>query len=132
MELPTMGTTSSSVQVSTHLRLGHSTRHLEPLAHHQAHRWDEGAHSEHCACNPHHDEHNDQERHSLSPEGLGPKAFRSNVHDVYFLKCLWALNNVVKCDGKTNTIVWLEAYQLHVGRARWMMTSSSSKFSPST
>jgi hypothetical protein len=29
-----------------------------------------------------------------------------------FLKCFWALNNVIKYEGKTNPSVWLEDYRL--------------------
>jgi hypothetical protein len=29
-----------------------------------------------------------------------------------FLKCLWALSNIMKYNGKTNPSVWLEDYHL--------------------
>jgi hypothetical protein len=44
MELPTAGTASSLTQVLTHLRPGHLSRCLDPLAHRQAHRGNRGAH----------------------------------------------------------------------------------------
>jgi hypothetical protein len=55
---------------------------------------------------------NDQERHRFSLEGLGPKAFGSNVHDACFPKCFRALNNLVKYDDKTNPNIWLDDYHL--------------------
>jgi hypothetical protein len=64
------------------------------------------------AHTPHHNERNDREGHSLSPEGLGPKAFMSNMCDARFLKHFQAPNNVVKYDGKMNPIIWLEYYHL--------------------
>jgi hypothetical protein len=54
----------------------------------------------------------DRERRSLSPKGSGPKAFRSNVHNVCFPKCFRVPNNIVKYDRKTNPSVWLEDYRL--------------------
>jgi hypothetical protein len=63
-------------------------------------------------CNPHHSEHSDQERHRLSPEGLGPKGFRSNVHNACFPKRFWVSNDVIKYDCNTNPSVWLEDYYL--------------------
>jgi hypothetical protein len=69
--------------------------------------------------NLHRGGHNDRERCSLSPEGLGPKVFWSNVRDTCFPKCFRASNNAVKYDGKTNPCVWLEDYRLacRAGRA---------------
>jgi hypothetical protein len=54
--------------------------------------------------NPHHCER------GLSPEGPGPMAFGSNVHETGFLKRFRVPNNVVKYDSKTNPNVWLEDY----------------------
>jgi hypothetical protein len=34
------------------------------------------------------------------------------MHDACFPKCLQALHNVVKYDGKTNPSIWLEDYHL--------------------
>jgi hypothetical protein len=48
----------------------------------------------------------------LSPEGPGPKAFRSTVRDTHFPKCFRAPSNVIMYDGKTNPSVWLEDYRL--------------------
>jgi hypothetical protein len=47
---------------------------------------DNGARSEHCACNLHHGGHNDKKWHSLSPEEPGPKAFRDNMGHACFPK----------------------------------------------
>jgi hypothetical protein len=49
---------------------------------------------------------------SLSLEGLGPKAFGSNMRDMGFLKHFRVPNNVVKYDDKTNPSMWLEDYRL--------------------
>jgi hypothetical protein len=42
IQLPVVGTTSSSAQVLTRLQPGHPSRHPEPPARHQAHRGNEG------------------------------------------------------------------------------------------
>jgi hypothetical protein len=76
------------------------------------HQGDEWTHSEHCACNPRHDGCDDQERHSLSPEGPGPKTFRSNMRDACYPKHFWAPKNIIKYDGKTIPMVWLEDHHL--------------------
>jgi hypothetical protein len=73
---------------------------------------DEDVHSEHRLWNPHRDGRGDREGRNLSPEGPGPKAFGSNVHDTRFTKCFHALSNVIKYDSKTNPNVWLEDYCL--------------------
>jgi hypothetical protein len=93
-ELTTTGTVSLPVWAPTRFPLGNPRRCLKPLAHRQAHRGDEGAHSEHhrrnpCRgrCNPRRDGRIDQERHNLSLEGPGPKALGSNVRNMCFPKC---------------------------------------------
>jgi hypothetical protein len=50
--------------------------------------------------------------------GVTPKAFRSNMPYTCFLKCFWMSNNIIKCDGKTNPIIWLKDYRFacKVGR----------------
>jgi hypothetical protein len=106
------GTTSSPAQIPAHVQPYHPNGHLKPLAHYQAHRGDEGAQSEHRTCNPCCGWCDDWEGCRFSPEGPGPKAFRSNIHDARFPKCFRALNNIVKYDGKTNPNVWLEDYHL--------------------
>jgi hypothetical protein len=63
-------------------------------------------------CNSHHGGNDDREVHSLSPEMLGPKAYRSIVRGACFLKHFWAPNNVIKYDGETNPSVWLEDNRL--------------------
>jgi hypothetical protein len=78
----------------------------------QAHGGNEGVRIEYRTLNWHRSGRNDREQRSLSPEGLGPKAFRSNVRDACFPKRFWALNNIVKYDGKTNPCIWLENYCL--------------------
>jgi hypothetical protein len=60
--------------------------------------------------NPRRSGRDDREGCSLSPEGSRPKAFRSNVCDACLPKRFWALNNVIKYDGKTNPGIWLEDY----------------------
>jgi hypothetical protein len=45
----------------------------------QARWWDKGAHSKHRVRNPRHDGRDDWEGCNLGLEGLGPKAFGSNV-----------------------------------------------------
>jgi hypothetical protein len=90
--------------------LGYLSKNLDPLAHRQAHRGDEGTHSEHRTCNLHRSGCNDREGCSLNLEGPRCKVFRSNVCDVCFLKRFRAPNNVVKYNGKTNHNVWLEDY----------------------
>jgi hypothetical protein len=42
---------------------------------------------------------------NLSPEKLGPKAFKSNVCDTRFSKHFRASNNIIKYDGKINPSV---------------------------
>jgi hypothetical protein len=54
----------------------------------------------------------DREGCNLRPKGPGPKAFKRNVHDACFPKCFQASNNIIKYDGRTNPIVWLEDYCL--------------------
>jgi hypothetical protein len=44
--------------------------------------------------------------------GPGPKAFRSNMHDMRFPKHFRALNNVIKYNTKMNLSVCLEDYRL--------------------
>jgi hypothetical protein len=97
-----------------------------------AHLRDEGAQSKHHVCNPHHSGHDNREGCSLSPKGPGPKAFKRNVRDAHFLKCFWVPNNVVKFDGKTNAIVWLEDYRLACRVSGRLMTYLSSSSSPFT
>jgi hypothetical protein len=67
---------------------------------------DDGARFENHARNPRY------YGRSFSPEGPGPKAFGSNMHEIGFLKCFRVLNNVIKYDGKTNPNVWMEDYRL--------------------
>jgi hypothetical protein len=109
-DLPMVGTASSPMRALTHLWPGHSSGHPEPPSCHQAHRGDEGAHSEHCVLNPCRGARNDRERCSVSPEGSGPKAFESNAHDACFPKRFWMPNNVMKYDGKTNANIWLKDF----------------------
>jgi hypothetical protein len=112
MELPVVGTACSPVQASTCLWLGNPSGHPEPLTRHQVCKRDEGAHFEHHVHNPCCGGLNDQERHSLNPERLGPKVFGSNMCDACFPKFFWVPNNVVKYDGKINASNWLEDYHL--------------------
>jgi hypothetical protein len=116
MEHPAMGTASSPMRAPSCLQPGHLSGCLEHLVHCQAHRGDEGARHGPPACNLHHGGRSDREWRSLSPYGLGPKAFRSNVRDACFPKHFWAPSNIPKYDGKTNPSVWLEDYRL----ACWM------------
>jgi hypothetical protein len=62
--------------------------------------------------NSHHGRNDDREVHNLSPEMLGPKAYKSIVRGACLLKRFWAPNNVIKYDGKTNPSVWLEDNRL--------------------
>jgi hypothetical protein len=72
---------------------------------------DERAHTEHHARNQCRGRCSDQEWCSLSPEGLGPKAFGSNVHDACFPRHFRVPNNIIKYDGNTYPNVWLEDYR---------------------
>jgi hypothetical protein len=74
---------------------------------------------EHRVHNPRHGGRNDREQRNLSLEGLGPKAFKSNMCDACFPKHFRALNNIIKYDGKTNPSIWLQDYCLtcRAGRA---------------
>jgi hypothetical protein len=112
-------TMSSLARAPTHLQLGHPSRPLELRAHCQACRGNDGVHAKYRARNQRHDGHIDRDQHSLSPEGPGPKAFGSNVHDTCFPKNFRAPNNIVKYDNETNPSVWLEDYRLacRAGRA---------------
>jgi hypothetical protein len=58
-------------------------------------------------------------RRSLSLEGPGPKAFKSNVCDVCFPRHFQVPSNIIKYDGKTNPSVFLEDFHLtcRVGEA---------------
>jgi hypothetical protein len=112
LELPAAETTSSPMRAPTCLWHGHPSRGLEPLTHCQAHRGEEGVHFEHHMRNPCRGRHGDRERCSLSPEGLGPKAFGSNTHGACFPKRFRVPNNVIKYDGKTNPIICIEDYCL--------------------
>jgi hypothetical protein len=111
-EHPTAGTTSSSAWAPSHLWSSHLSRWPEPPVRHQANRGDERARTEPRSHNLRRGRCNDQERRSLSPEGLGPKAFRSNMHDACFPKCFRVPSNITKYDSKTNPSVWLEDYRL--------------------
>jgi hypothetical protein len=71
-ELPMVSTASLLAQVLTRIQQGNPCRCLEPPVCLQAHKWDEGARSEHSARNLRHSGRNDREGHSLSPEGLWP------------------------------------------------------------
>jgi hypothetical protein len=97
--------------------------HPELFAHYQACQGVEGMCSEHREHNPRRGGWNNREGSSLSPMGLGPQAFRSNVRDTCFPNCCQELNNVAKYDGKTNPSIWLEDYHF-TGKA--CRTSSSS------
>jgi hypothetical protein len=81
-------------------------------------RGDEGARTEHRAHNLRRGRCDDREQCSLSPEGHGPKAFKSNVRDACFPKRFWVPNNIVKYDGKINPSVWLEDYRLACRESR--------------
>jgi hypothetical protein len=100
------------VRALSYFRPGHMSGRPEPPAHYQAHKGDDGAHTEPHAHNLCHRGHSDREWCSLIPEGPGPKAFRSNMHDTCFLKCFRAPSNITEYDGKTISIVWLEDYIL--------------------
>jgi hypothetical protein len=54
------------------------------------------------------------------------------VCDACFPKHFLAPNNVVKYDGKTNPIIWLEYYRLECRAGGADNASSSSGFSPFT
>jgi hypothetical protein len=71
-ELPMVRTASLPAQVLTRIQQGNPCRRPEPPVCLQAHKWDEGARSEHSARNLRHSGRNDREGHSLSPEGLWP------------------------------------------------------------
>jgi hypothetical protein len=73
---------------------------------------DKGARTEQHARNLWHGGRNDREWRSLSPEGLGPKGFGSNVYDACWTKRFCAPNNIVKYDGKTNLSDWLVDYHI--------------------
>jgi hypothetical protein len=49
---------------------------------------------------------------NLSPEGPGPKAFGSNMHNTHSLKSFRALSSIIKYDGKTSPNIWMEDYRL--------------------
>jgi hypothetical protein len=88
-ERPMAGTASSPARTPSCLWPSYLSGCLEPLAHRQARMGDEGACFQHYARNPRCGRRNDGEWCSLSPEGSEP-------------------NNVIKYDGKTNPIIWLE------------------------
>jgi hypothetical protein len=73
---------------------------------------DEGVHIEHRACPFHHGRCSNRERCSLSTEATRPKACGSNMRDACFPKHFWAIDNIIKYDGKTNPSIWLEDYRL--------------------
>jgi hypothetical protein len=79
MEHPTTGTASLPAWASSRLRPGHRSRHPKPLVYHQAHKGDEGAHSdrEWCSLSP----KNDRERHNLSLKEPGPQVFGGNMRN---------------------------------------------------
>jgi hypothetical protein len=73
---------------------------------------DKDAQSQCCMLNLGHRECDDWEGRSLSPKGVGPKAFGSNVCGARLPKHFWASSNILKYDGKTKPSVWLEDYYL--------------------
>jgi hypothetical protein len=70
------------------------------MACHQARRENCGAHVEYRTCIQQHGGHNNRDLRSLNPEGLGPKAFGSNVRNASFPKSFWAPKNIIKYDDK--------------------------------
>jgi hypothetical protein len=84
---PIAGSASSPARILARVWLCHPDRHPEPQVHHQAHWWDEDTQSEHHVWNPCRGGRDDWEGRSLSPEGLGPKVFGSNMRDACFPKC---------------------------------------------
>jgi hypothetical protein len=107
-----LGSASSPTQVQTRLQPDHLSTHPKPPTCYQAYQGDEGACSEQLPCNPHRDGRNDREGSKLSPEGPGPKVFRSNLHDTCFPKRFRALNNIIKYVSKMNPSVCLGDYWL--------------------
>jgi hypothetical protein len=93
---------------------------------------DEGVCTEHCTCNLCHNGHNERERRSLRPEGPGPKAFRSNVHDACFPKCFGRPKTLSSMTAKLipTSSWWTTASR--AGQAGRTMTFSSSSSSPFT
>jgi hypothetical protein len=118
-EHPAVGTASSPARAPSRLRPSHPNGSPEPMAHRQVCRENNGAHSEYCMHIQRHSGHSKRKWRSLSPEGSGPKAFRSSVRDTCFPKRFRVPNNIVKYDGKTNPSIWLEDYHLacRAGRA---------------
>jgi hypothetical protein len=128
-----VGMTSSPAQILALDRLSHPDVQSESQVHHQnCPGGDKDAQSEHRMWNPHRGGHDDHEGCSLSPEGLGPKSFGSNMSDAHFPKCFRTPSNVIKYDGTTNPSIWLEDYHLACRAGRQTMTYSSSNSSPFT
>jgi hypothetical protein len=111
-ELLAVGMTSSPVRAPTYLWRGYLSRRPEHLARCQARLREEGARSKGRVHNPSRVGHDDRERHNLSPEGPGPKAFRRNVRDACLTKRFQVPHNIINYDSKTNCSVWLEDYRL--------------------
>jgi hypothetical protein len=112
IEHPTTGTASSSAWAPSRLRLSHQNRPLGHVERHQAHGENDGACVKYRTCIHGHDGHSNRERHSLSLEGPGPKAFGGSVRNACFPKHFWVPNNIIKYDSQTNPSVWLEDYYL--------------------
>jgi hypothetical protein len=112
VELPTLGTASSSARILACVRPSHPGGRLESLVRRQARRRDEVAQSKHRARNPRRDGHDDREGRNLIPEGWELKVFRSNVCDARFPKCFWVSSSVVMYNDKINPSVWLADYHL--------------------
>jgi hypothetical protein len=73
-----------------------------PQSRRQSHQGDGDAQSEQYTQNPRWGGRDEWEGHNLSPEGLGPKAFRGNVRDTCLPKHFWVPSIVVNYNGKTN------------------------------
>jgi hypothetical protein len=112
MDHPAAGTASSLAWAPSCLWSGHPSRRPEPPVCHQAHRGDEGARSEHCACNSHRGGRNDQERHNVSPEGPRPKVFGPTCATRVSLSVFKRPIMSSSTTEKTNPSVWLEDYRL--------------------